>query len=71
MCYLVVKVGTLIWQVNTKRSNNKISQFLLVLSNQIAETYITGCVNRVQMESVFPDDSVLKGMSGMVLLGRC
>ena len=30
MCYLVVKVGTLIWQVSTKRSNNKIIQFLLV-----------------------------------------
>ena len=30
MCYLVVKISTLIWQVNTKRSNNKISQFLLV-----------------------------------------
>ena len=30
MCYLVVKVSALIWQVNAKRSNNKIIQILLV-----------------------------------------
>ena len=42
-----------------------------MISNPIAEMYIPGCANRVQMESVFSVDSVLKGMIGRVLLSRC
>ena len=41
------------------------------ISDPIDETYIPGCVNRVQRESVFPVYSVLKGMTGMALLRRC
>ena len=42
-----------------------------VISDPIAETYIPGCANRVQMVIVFSVDSVLKGMTGRVLLSRC
>ena len=41
------------------------------ISDPIAETYIPGCVNRVQIESFFLVDSVLKGIIGRVLLSRC
>ena len=46
------------------------------ISDPIGGTHIPGCVNRVQMESVFPDDSVLKGMVGwscisLLLFPRC
>ena len=41
------------------------------MSDPIAEMYIPGCENRVQMELVFSDDSVLKGTTDMVLLRRC
>ena len=40
------------------------------ISDPIAETYIPGCKNRVQRETVFPDDSVLKGMTGVVLFEK-
>ena len=39
--------------------------------NPKAEMYIPGWVNTLQRELVFPDDSVLKGTIGMVLLRRC
>ena len=40
------------------------------VSDPIAEMYIPGCVNRVQIESLFSVDSVLKGIIGRVLLSR-
>ena len=47
----------LIWQANTKRSNNKISLNPAGMSNPIAVTYIPVCENRVQIESVCSVDS--------------
>ena len=41
------------------------------ISDPIAETYIPGCANRVQTESLFSVDFVSKGMIGRVLLSRC
>ena len=41
------------------------------ISDPIAETYIPGCVNRVQIESLFSVDSVSKGVIGRLLLSRC
>ena len=52
-----------------KRSKNKPSP--TGISNPIAETYIPGCENRVQMEPVCSVDSLSKGMIGRVLLIRC
>ena len=62
----VVKVSVLIWQVSTKRSNNKISLNPAGMSNPIAVMYIPVCENRVQIESVCSVDSssILKGMIG-------
>ena len=37
------------------------------ISDPLAETYIPGCANRFQMESVFSVDSVSKVMIGRVL----
>ena len=71
VCYLVVNVSVLIWQVGTKRSSNKISLVLLGISDPIAEMYIPGCENRVQMEPLSSVDSVSKGMIGRLLLSRC
>ena len=61
--YLVVKVGTLIWQINTKRNNSKLFPIPAGISDPIAITFIAVCENSVQIESVSPVDSsaVLKG----------
>ena len=60
----------LIWQADTKRSNKKNNPIPTGIIDPKAETYIPGWVNTLQRELVFPDDSVLKGTIGMVLLRR-
>ena len=59
MCYLVVKVGTLIWQAEQQNIPNPAG-----ISNPIAVTYIPVCENSVHIKSVSPVDSsaVLKGV---------
>ena len=41
------------------------------ISDPIAEMYIPGCANRVQIKPVCSDGSLSKGMIGRVLLSRC
>ena len=69
-CYLVVKVGTLIWQPDTKRSNNKIILIPAGINDPIAVMYIPVCENRVQIESVSSVDSssMSKGICWVLLM---
>ena len=71
MCYLIVKVSALIWQVGTKKKWQQNNPIPTGMIKPKAETCIPGWVNTLHRESVSSDSSVFKGVSHIVLLRRC